>query len=82
MGWAYCGEHDGREIGYGIEAQCDGKDCETEIDRGLGYCCGTMHGGENGCGGYFCEECKESHPCEDRDAYWDRLTSKVQEKVT
>jgi hypothetical protein len=54
MGWAHCGTFEGREIGYGIEATCDFEGCETEIDRGLSYVCGTTHGGDDGCGGYFC----------------------------
>ena len=56
MGWAYCGKDDwGREIGYAIEATCDKKGCDEVIDRGLGYVCGPMHGGdEGGCGRYFC----------------------------
>ena len=59
MGWAYCGKDDyGREIGYGISATCDKKRCDEVIDRGLGYCCGPMHGpqgaNEGGCGRYFC----------------------------
>lgn len=70
MGWSHCGTDDeGREIGYGIEAECDSEDCTKQIDRGLAYVCGTMHGGENGCGRYFCEDCRESHPCEERDTY-------------
>lgn len=56
MGWAYCGvDRYGREIGYGIEATCDQRGCEANIDRGLGYCCGRMHNGdEGGCGRYYC----------------------------
>jgi len=56
MGWAYCGKDDsGREIGYGIEAVCDEPMCGKEIDRGLSYACGSMHGGgDEGCGKYFC----------------------------
>jgi hypothetical protein len=55
MGWMYCGEDDlGRPIGYGVEATCDFPGCGAVIDRGLGYCCGDMHGGQNGCGGYYC----------------------------
>jgi hypothetical protein len=55
MGWAFCGTDDrGREIGYGVAATCDYPGCEEPIDRGLGYVCGTMHGGEQGCGRYFC----------------------------
>lgn len=58
MGWAYCGlDAYGREIGYGIGATCDRRGCDAEIDRGLGYCCGPMHGGgEGGCGRYYCGE--------------------------
>jgi len=58
MGWAYCGTDDyGREIGYGIGATCDQRGCDEVIDRGLGYVCGPMHGGdEGGCGRYFCGE--------------------------
>lgn len=55
MGWAHCGtDDDGREIGYGVRALCDFPGCGAEIDRGLGYVCGTMHGSVNGCGRYFC----------------------------
>jgi hypothetical protein len=66
MGWAFCGNDDlGREIGYGIEAGCDMKNCGTIIDRGLGYCCGSMHNGDNGdgCGRYFCEKHRYAHGC-------------------
>ena len=58
MGWGFCGEDSyGREMGYGIVAQCDEKGCLALIDRGLGYVCGDMHeGGDHGCGGYFCSE--------------------------
>jgi hypothetical protein len=56
MGWAY-GVVDGREVGYSVDAICDQDGCNAEIDRGLGYCCGGMHGGaEHGCGNYFCGE--------------------------
>ncbi len=56
MGWAYCGQDEkGREIGYSVEAICDQEGCTAEIDRGLSYVCGNMHGGQGvGCGGYFC----------------------------
>lgn len=56
MGWADCGYYEGRPIGYGTEATCDFPGCEAEIDRGLSYVCGRMHGGDNGCGGYFCSK--------------------------
>lgn len=56
MGWADCGtDDDGRPIGYAFAATCDEPGCDAEIDRGLSYCCGSMHGGgEHGCGRYFC----------------------------
>lgn len=56
MGWAFCGkDEDGRNIGYGVDAICDEEGCKVEIDRGLSYCCGGMHGGgQFGCGKYFC----------------------------
>lgn len=55
MGWSYGTNAQGREVGYGVEAECDHPDCHEEIDRGLAYVCGGMHdGGEDGCGGYFC----------------------------
>lgn len=56
MGWGNCGtDSKGRPIGYVFEATCDYPGCEEEIDRGLSYACGGMHGeDENGCEGYFC----------------------------
>ena len=58
MGWANCGtDHDGRPTGYAHEAECDEQGCSTEIDRGLAYVCGNMHGGDGvGCGKYFCAD--------------------------
>ena len=58
MGWADCGkDSNGRPIGYAFEATCDYPGCDKQIDRGLAYACGPMHG-ENGydCEKYFCEE--------------------------
>lgn len=56
MGWANCGEDNlGRPIGYAHKGICDHPDCEAEIDRGLSYACGGMHGDdEHSCEGYFC----------------------------
>lgn len=57
MGWANCGEDSkGRPIGYAHEAVCDFPGCNVEIDRGLSYACGGMHGDRDGfqCEGYFC----------------------------
>lgn len=63
MGWAYCGlDEYGREIGYGIIATCDKKGCDNVIHRGLDYVCGTMHGGEGGCGMYFCYDHQDMWP--------------------
>lgn len=58
MGWSYGRNHEGREIGYGVEAECDQDGCDTKIDRGLAYVCGGMHdaGFGVGCGRYFCHE--------------------------
>ncbi|KKK96791.1 hypothetical protein LCGC14_2659210 [marine sediment metagenome] len=56
MGWGDCGtDEDGRPIGYYFDAACDEEGCEEEIDRGLAYACGGMHGfEEGGCDKYFC----------------------------
>lgn len=58
MGWANCGEDSrGRPIGYAHTAKCDHPGCKKEIDRGLSYACGGMHGfTEHGCEKYFCSE--------------------------
>jgi len=46
-----------RDIGYGVPATCDHPGCGKEIDRGLGYVCGSEpYGGEHGCGLFFCGE--------------------------
>lgn len=66
MGWSDCGDDQwGRPIGYAFEGQCDQPGCPVVIDRGLGYCCGSMHGGtENGCGLYFCGKHEFTHACD------------------
>ena len=58
MGWESCGtDKFGRKICYGVQAKCDDPECSTQIDRGLSYVCGNMHGGgDHGCGKYFCNE--------------------------
>jgi hypothetical protein len=54
MGWANCGDDSmGRPIGYAHAAICDHQGCLKEIDRGLAYACGGMHGD---CGGQACEK--------------------------
>lgn len=67
MGWADCGDDSqGRPIGYAHEALCDFEGCDKQIDRGLAYACGGMHGEDNpegACEGYFCYEHLESHGC-------------------
>lgn len=56
MSWAI-GEHNGRDIGYGVPAICDHPNCNNDIDRGLSYVCGgEPYGGEHGCGLFFCGE--------------------------
>lgn len=56
MGWGV-GFVDHRWVGYGVPSVCDQPTCEAEIDRGLSYVCGGMHGGgESGCGRYFCDK--------------------------
>lgn len=59
MGWSI--GYDGnwkRDIGYGVPAICDHPGCKNAIDRGLSYVCAdyTPHGGERGCGLFFCNE--------------------------
>lgn len=52
MGWGNCGEDSkGRPIGYVWAATCDHPECIKQIDRGLAYACGGMHGNE-ALGGY------------------------------
>ena len=44
-----------RDIGYGVPSICDHPGCNEKIDRGLSYVCGgEPHGGDDGCGLYFC----------------------------
>lgn len=68
MGWSDCGtDSEGRPIGYAFEAICDHPECKKEIDRGLSYACGGMHGEvgvSNGQGGDFYPTC-EKYFCED-----------------
>jgi hypothetical protein len=42
MGWSR-GFENGREIGYGVDAECDVPGCTAEIDRGLAYRCGGIY---------------------------------------
>ncbi len=52
MGWSYGIVSSGKEVGYGVGAVCEEPECGIEIDRGLAYVCGIMHG--DNCGGYYC----------------------------
>lgn len=71
MGWGDCGEDSqGRPIGYVHAATCDHEGCDKQIDRGLSYACGGMHGEtEYGCEKYFCEEHKQNTLVEHGDYY-------------
>ena len=54
VGWS---ERWQRDVGYGVRAVCDHPLCHEPIDRGLAYICGgEIHGGEHGCGLFFCHE--------------------------
>ena len=68
MGWSDCGDDSkGRPIGYAFRAPCDFEGCETEIDRGLAYACGGMHGDDDphgSCEGYFCGGHLYGHGCD------------------
>lgn len=68
MGYAYYRLPDGREAGYGVEAECDHDGCTERIDRGLGYLCGSdpdgyRDPGEPGCGRYYCPRHECDHDC-------------------
>lgn len=58
MGWSVgWDEKWQRDIGYGVPSTCDHPGCTQTIDRGLSYVCGgEPHGGERGCGLYFCSK--------------------------
>ena len=49
-----------RPGGYYVLATCDRRGCENEIDRGLGFLCGSQpHGpldAADGCGRYHCSD--------------------------
>jgi hypothetical protein len=68
MGYAYYILPDGREAGYGVEAECDREGCAERIDRGLAWLCGNDPDGwrdlsEPGCGKYFCGKHTCDHNC-------------------
>lgn len=51
MGYSYGLNEEGRDVGYGVPAECDHPECNAQIDRGMAYKCDD---GEEGCGLYFC----------------------------
>lgn len=55
MGWSIGTGAYGRDIGYGVPAECDKPGCPEQIDRGLSFCCGGYLT-DYGCGLYFCGE--------------------------
>jgi len=56
MGWSF-GILNGKRVGYSVKAKCEHPECNEDINRGLIYVCGGMHGGGGiGCGRYFCDE--------------------------
>ncbi|WP_029542424.1 hypothetical protein [Rhodococcus aetherivorans] len=68
MGYGYYALPDGREAGYGVEAECDATGCSAKIDRGLGCLCGENPAGhkdddEPGCGNYYCPDHLVNHRC-------------------
>lgn len=66
MGWSY-GIVDGREVGYGVDAECDVPGCGEVIDRGLAYRCGSAENlinGSPGCGAYVCDRHNFMGTCE------------------
>lgn len=68
MGYGYYVLPDGREAGYGVEAECDAPGCCKRINRGLGHLCGEAPAGHEdpdmpGCGRYFCEAHRYTHAC-------------------
>lgn len=69
MGYAFYTLPDGREAGYGVDAECDAPGCSTQINRGMGYLCGEDPDGRRpdnspGCGKYFCDpHLRGEHNC-------------------
>lgn len=53
MGYAVY-ERDGRDMGYGVPAECDHPRCSERIDRGLAYICGGGPDSDHGCHLFFC----------------------------
>lgn len=50
-------DKNGRDIGYMVPATCDHEGCNQDINRGLSFACGGLHGeDEYGCDKYYCSE--------------------------
>lgn len=45
-----------RWAGYGVPAVCDYPECDTEIDRGMGFRCSENAMGKKSCEMHFCPE--------------------------
>lgn len=58
MGYGTYERHDGRMGGYNVQAVCDLPGCDTIIDRGMSYLCGSSPDwdGDWTCGGCFCSD--------------------------
>jgi hypothetical protein len=86
MGYGFYFLRDGRPAGYCVQATCDRRGCHAEIDRGLGYLCGSPMGADGGCGLYFCPEhlgsVGERGGCKHRGGPWGRLLSCMAAHVT
>ena len=67
MGWSIGYDNNWkRDIGYAVPSICDHPGCAAQIDRGLGYVCGgEPHGGDDGCGLYFCAQHGGGWLCEE-----------------
>lgn len=69
MGYAAYVLPDGTEAGYGVEAPCDAKGCDTLVWRGVDALCGERPGenepDESGCGRWFCtaHQWADEHDC-------------------
>lgn len=59
-GFGYGTDGSPRPAGYMVQATCDRRGCDAEINRGLGYLCGEVPhdrwDDEPGCGRYYCED--------------------------
>jgi len=65
MGWSIGFDNNwNRDVGYGVPATCDHPDCQAKIDRGISHVCGgEPHGGDDGCGLFFCGDHLTAYRC-------------------